>query len=75
MASLKLAIREKCKQCTYDPCSPGTYLKQIESCSVRSCPLWLVRPLTSETIHQNRLQRVNIDALVAGLDNEEEEVV
>lgn len=80
MASLKQAIRAKCKDCTYDPLAGGTYLQQIEDCSVRACPLWEVRPMTTATINLNRKTRaaegeVNIDALIAGLDDEEDEPV
>lgn len=73
MASLKSAIAEKCKQCTYDPSSKGTWREQTESCTVRSCALWAVRPLTVATITVNRTQRneLNIDLLVANLPDEE----
>jgi len=80
MASLKQAIRAKCKDCTYDPLAGGTYLQQIEDCSVRACPLWEVRPMTVATINLNRKARavegeVDIDALIAGMDDEEDEPV
>lgn len=79
MASLKAAIKAKCKDCTYDPQVPGTYLEQIEMCTVTSCPLWTVRPMTVATINLIRKEKltaagpgIDIDALVAGLDDEEE---
>ena len=78
MASLKFAIRAKCKDCTYDPCAPGTYLQQIEECTVRSCPLWPVRPMTVATINLHRKTKVDagidVDAILAGLEDEPEEV-
>lgn len=78
MASLKAAIKAKCKDCTYDPQAPGTYLQQIEDCTVRSCPLWAVRPMTVATINANRNKRgnnLNLDALVDGLPDDDEEEV
>jgi hypothetical protein len=72
MASLKAAIRAKCKDCTYDEAAPGTYLQQIEACTVKSCPLWEVRPLTVATINLQRKHRGDdIDAIVDGLPDEE----
>ena len=82
MASLKAAIRAKCKDCTYDDTQPGTYLQQIENCTVKSCALWPVRPMTVATINLNRKSRIgtdelDVDAIVEGLesDDENEEVV
>ena len=73
MASLKSAIKSKCKDCTYDPQQPGTYLQQIEECTVRSCALWPVRPVTVATITLRRSQKpVDIDALVANMEDEDE---
>lgn len=80
MASLKSAIRAKCKECTYDSSQPGTYLRQIEDCRVTKCALWPVRPMTVETINLNRKARgtvdseLDIDALVAGMEDETVEV-
>lgn len=78
MASLKKCIEEKCKDCTYDPLAGGTWREQVELCTVRKCALWPVRPMTVATINANRKVRsegINLDALVAGLDDEEDEVV
>lgn len=77
MASLKAAIRQHCKNCTYDQACPGTYLQQIEECTVKTCALWEVRPRTVATIALQRKSRApepafDVDALVAGLDDEEE---
>ena len=80
MASLKDAIRRKCKDCIYDPQVPGTYLEQIEMCtSEHSCPLWPVRPMTVATINLMRKNKaaspteIDIDAVVNGLEDEEPE--
>jgi hypothetical protein len=77
MASLKKCVEQKCKDCTYDPLAGGTWREQTESCTVKTCPLWLVRPMTVATINANRKIRievggVDIDALVDGLDDETE---
>ena len=41
------AIAEKCKDCIYDPKSPGTVREQITLCtSEKSCALWPYRPVT-----------------------------
>lgn len=77
MASLKSAIRAKCKDCTYDQLAGGTYLQQIEDCRITRCPLWPVRPMTVATITKQRKVRtdntVDITALVEGLDDEIEQ--
>jgi len=79
LASLKRCIEMKCKDCSYDPMDVGTWRDQVERCVVRSCPLWEVRPMTVSTINLNRKTRavegrINIDALVAGLGEEDEPV-
>ena len=71
MASLKKCIEEKCKQCTYDSTQAGSWRNQVEACTVRSCPLWEVRPVTMETMIARRKGKINLDALVDGLDDEE----
>ena len=76
MASLKKCIEAKCKDCTYDHAAPGSWRAQVEDCRVRSCALWEVRPITMETMLRNRKEKgaagVDIDALVADLDDEED---
>ena len=57
MASLKKCIQSHCKNCTYDQSSPGTWREQVEACSVISCALWEVRPMTMTTINANRKTR------------------
>lgn len=74
MASLKKCIELKCKQCTYDSTQPGSWRSQVEQCTVRSCPLWEVRPITMETIQLRRgaAKGGDIDTMLAGLPDEEE---
>lgn len=71
MASLKKCIEEKCKDCTYDSSAPGSWRHQVEECRVKSCPLWEVRPVTMETMIARRKGKINLDALVDSLDDEE----
>lgn len=42
--SLRAAVNAKCKDCTYDDHSPGTWREQVAQCSCVSCPLWPYRP-------------------------------
>jgi hypothetical protein len=79
MASLKAHIKAYCISCTYDATQPGTALSQIEACSVTSCKLYDVRPLTVATINLHRNKRDvdpgNIEALLAGLEDDDDEDV
>ena len=61
MASLKKCIEQKCKDCSYDSQQSGSWRQQVENCTVQSCALWEVRPITMETLHQRR--KANNDAL------------
>lgn len=38
------AIAAKCKECIYDPQSPGTWKEQVEACTSPKCPLYKFRP-------------------------------
>ena len=42
--SLRAAVNDKCKQCIYDPKARGYWRKQVSDCTIRTCPLWNVRP-------------------------------
>lgn len=76
MASLKKCIEQKCRDCSYDPCAAGSWRSQTENCSVKSCALWEVRPITMETMLRNRKEKgaagVDLDALIEGLDDDED---
>ena len=41
------AIRAKCKDCIYDECAPGTWIKQVSDCTSTDCALWPFRPVSS----------------------------
>ena len=78
MASLKKCIEAKCKDCTYDEKAPGTWREQVELCRVTKCALWPVRPVTVATLNANRKLKtigVDIDALVDGLEEDEDDEV
>ncbi len=42
------AIAAKCKECIYDPGSPGTWKAQVEECTSYSCPLYSHRPKSAK---------------------------
>lgn len=78
------AINAKCKDCIYDPAVGGTWREQVELCtSEKTCALWPYRPKTSATINIVRKLKseggacndVDLDALVDGLPDEEDEAV
>lgn len=74
MASLKKCIEQKCRDCTYDSQQQGSWRHQTENCTVRTCALWEVRPITMETMLARRKAKgdVNLDALVDSLEDESE---
>lgn len=52
--SLRKAINDNCKECTYDDAEPGTWRQQVENCTVTSCKLWPVRPISTTNRQQKR---------------------
>ena len=43
------AINQHCKDCIYDPSNgTGAWRQQVEACTVTSCALYLVRPMSSK---------------------------
>lgn len=48
--SLRKAVDENCRSCTYDSSAPGSWLQQVTLCSVTSCALHPVRPTTKKPI-------------------------
>lgn len=72
------ALHEMCKTCIYDKAAPGTWREQVENCTSQHCPLWQHRPMTVATITLQRKVRsadseIDVDAIVAGLDDEDED--
>lgn len=43
------AINDQCRECIYDERGYGTWRQQIEECTSKSCSLYSVRPITTET--------------------------
>jgi hypothetical protein len=39
------AIHQHCKECIYDPYSPGTMRQQTGACPSKDCALWSYRPI------------------------------
>ena len=52
---LRSAIDEKCKDCIFDELAKGNWRQQVTLCSVYSCPLWSVRPVSSAAIPESVL--------------------
>ena len=55
MASLRMRVNQHCKECTYDPKTPGTWRQQVTLCAIFSCALHDVRPLTKSPISSSVL--------------------
>ena len=62
--SWRNAVNEFCKQCNYDEYDTGTWLAQVESCTMIDCPLYTIRPVTEAT-RKNRAQLYQKEALTA----------
>jgi hypothetical protein len=53
--SLRKHINDFCKGCIYDCAAAGTWLQQVTLCSVTSCKLYDVRPVTKRPIPETVL--------------------
>ncbi len=75
--SLKKCVEEHCKSCTYDQFAPGSWRAQVENCSVFTCKLWPVRPITMESINNRRkgasTEQARIDAIIDALPDDDED--
>jgi len=60
---MRARINAMCKTCTYDPLDRGTCAQQIACCTVKSCPLHSVRPITTKEIPFELIRGWNIDPL------------
>ncbi len=58
--SLRPSINEHCKTCIYDPASAGTWRQQVTICSVVSCNLYSVRPVTKLRIPESVLDYYSV---------------
>lgn len=79
MSSLRKLVDRKCKECTYDPSCAGSWRFQTQECTVKSCALWEVRPMTTATVVLNRKERasteLDIEAMIDDLEDEVAETV
>ena len=63
----------KCKDCIYDKAIAGSWRSQVENCtSEKTCPLWPHRPVTTETVLLRRKDKLDLNAIVDGLEDEDE---
>ena len=58
--SLRRAIDANCKNCIYDNQAPGTWRQQVTLCSVASCSLYPVRPVTGSVIPESVLNYYSV---------------
>ena len=69
--SLRKAINQKCKDCTYDFASNGTWRQQVALCSVKSCALYDVRPKPTSPIPESTLRWYGVDlSRISGSDDQ-----
>ena len=59
--SLRKCIDENCKACIYDPKAAGTWRQQVTLCSVTSCRLYPVRPVTKAPIPESVLKYYGVN--------------
>ena len=58
--SLRKAINDNCKNCIYDKQAAGTWLQQVTLCSVISCSIYPVRPVTKSAIPESVLNYYSV---------------
>lgn len=58
--SLRNAIDENCRNCIYDDKAEGTWRQQVTLCSVTSCAIYPVRPVTKSQIPESTLDYYNV---------------
>jgi hypothetical protein len=61
------AIRKNCKECIYDTEDKGSWIDQVEACTITQCPFYEHRPLTGKT---KRLRREKEIALLTPSERE-----
>jgi hypothetical protein len=47
--TVRQAINKNCKECIYDPQDKGTWIEQVEACTITICPFYEHRKLTGKT--------------------------
>ena len=73
--SLRKAVDQKCKDCSYDLTAPGTWRQQVLLCSAKTCPLWAVRakptsPMPASTLRWYGADLAESQALAADVAQE-----
>ncbi len=58
--SLRKCIDENCRNCIYDKQAAGTWLQQVTLCSVTSCSIYPVRPVTKAAIPESVLNYYSV---------------
>ena len=53
--SLRQAINDNCRTCIFDSAAAGTWRQQVTLCSVTSCHIYPVRPVTKSAIPETVL--------------------
>ena len=59
--SLRKAIDQNCKDCSYDPTVAGTWRQQVFLCSAKTCPLWTVRAKPTSSVPESTLRWYGVD--------------
>ena len=59
--SLRKRIDRNCRDCTYDPASPGTWRQQVALCNVKSCLFWEIRAMPTSPIPESTLRWCGVD--------------
>ena len=80
--SLRKAINDYCKGCTYDEYDKGTWRQQVAACTISYCPLHPVRPvsdhnnttcLTAELLNHWRIKEEDLDDRARSILKEDNE--
>ena len=66
--SLRQAINAKCRECSYDPLSPGKWREQVAVCGCSGCPLYDVRPVPRNCIVDGEIIAPAVHALARELE-------
>ena len=65
--SMRKCINDNCKNCIYDPGAAGTWRQQVTLCTVTSCALYPVRPVTKASIPASVLKYYGVTDLKIGI--------
>lgn len=58
--SLRTAIDDNCRTCIFDSAAAGTWRQQVTLCSVTSCSIYPVRPVTKSAIPESVLNYYSV---------------